>query len=1384
MTTVLDINQFVYQTGTLTIAPGDTTALFTGAAIASGPARDGDWLFAGGTISVLKTIVDDGEAELFVPWGGDAVTAGPYVILKASLLRYQPALAAVDSGELIAMINQRQIFYNVPGAVPDPSIGKEGDFAIKTNSGAWLLWKFLSGAWELQATPVGANWRGLWDSGTEYVVNDTVRRNGSTYISLSINTNAQPESSEDDWDLSAEKGDPGRDGGVIAIPYTFDGSATGNTDPGAGKLRLGPGASQFAAVVWRVNPVDSAGLDWTGTITDLAAGTSSVKCAARLYRVADQTKRIVANVTAINTMAGYFNFVVVPTSGDANPFTNGEDFVLVLDRNGDKGDMPVMFASSTSSVEVGTGPKNFTVAADLSIVAGQRMRAVNADASKAMIGPVASYSGTSLSLNVDQVVGAGTDNAWTISITGERGATPVITGTSASSVAVGLGAKSFTVQTGLAIVASQRLRIANADSSRVMIGTVTSYNIGTGALVMAIDDIVGSGTDNAWIVSIAGEKGIAPVFAGTSTSSVAVGTGAKTFTTQTGLAFTAAQRLRIANDDSSRVMVGTVTSYTSSTGALVMNIDEITGSGTEADWNISVSGQKGAKGDKGLQWKGMYNPATAYVLDDLAYYAGKLYVNIQAGTGSQPDTSPAFWDLFFDPNAPLDSVVTVPLATNYTATQADRSKLLKFTVGATLSLTAAATLGNGWFSYFKVTGGALVIDPDSSEQVDGATTITIPAGGSGLLICDGAGFTTFLIGGGGGSLSSMIENVKTNDYTVVAADQGRMLTANKATAIAFTLLSTASAGAAFNAFYKNIGVGTLTIAGTENIEVNGLNVASLSLEQGEQAALFVAEGGTIWRALVWRSEGHVEPETDVATAATMDIGATNTERVRATGTTQVTSFGTRRNKKRSVRWTGTTQVIHDPTTLILPGGLPIAAKANDIWQLESDASGNWRLVRIFRAASPGRETLGINTTLYVRADLGAATVTLATPGVWTLNSHGLQNDDPIVFYIKPDLGTCTMTIATPGVVTRNAHGYTAGQPIKFTTTNAALPTGVTANTTYYVIATGLTTNTFQFSATVGGAAVATSGTQSGTHYVEKTGALPTGVVAGTVYYARSVALNTFQFAATAGGASIATSGSQSGIFNVATGNDANNGSAANRANALLTVQKAGTIAAAWDLSTFNVNIFMADSLYIANPIIQVVGPWVGSGDVLLEGNPTIPSNTIVQNALGWGCFVTAGGRLHVRNFKVTCPGGLSGMGAQFFGQIKNRGGIDFGDCAFAHWDARDKGLIYGDYGTGAYTISGGCAAAHFYCSNNGSLSIRAISVVIRNTPGFGVGFVNCDTGSSALLDSFSKTGTTIGSRYSVQSNSIVQTFGGQATTSTDFFPGSGNGSTQTQGLML
>ncbi len=77
------------------------------------------------------------------------------------------------------------------------------------------------------------------------------------------------------------------------------------------------------------------------------------------------------------------------------------------------------------------------------------------------------------------------------------------TDASASSVAIDLGAKSFTVSPGKSFQPGMWLVVADAaaPSANQMIGTVTSYDVVTGALVMSVAAVFGSGTKTAWVIS-------------------------------------------------------------------------------------------------------------------------------------------------------------------------------------------------------------------------------------------------------------------------------------------------------------------------------------------------------------------------------------------------------------------------------------------------------------------------------------------------------------------------------------------------------------------------------------------------------------------------------------------------------------------------------------------------------------------------------------------------------------------------------------------------------------------------------------------------------------------------------------------------------------------
>ena len=137
----------------------------------------------------------------------------------------------------------------------------------------------------------------------------------------------------------------------------------------------------------------------------------------------------------------------------------------------------------------------------------------------------------------------------------------------------------------------------------------------------------------------------------------------------------------------------------------------------------------------------------------------------------------------------------------------------------------------------------------------------------------------------------------------------------------------------------------------------------------------------------------------------------------------------------------------------------------------ADVTGNWNPITVTRQDPSAGTTIG-TPFLIKRGDTG-----------WGLaNYRNVTAQNGGRFQIDfSELNTCTISIASPAVVTfpnLANHGLTAGHTITFSTTGA-LPTGITAGTTYYVISTGLTGNTFQFSTTSGGSAVNTSGSQSG-----------------------------------------------------------------------------------------------------------------------------------------------------------------------------------------------------------------------------------------------------------------------------------------------------------------
>lgn len=85
-----------------------------------------------------------------------------------------------------------------------------------------------------------------------------------------------------------------------------------------------------------------------------------------------------------------------------------------------------------------------------------------------------------------------------------------------------------------------------------------------------------------------------------------------------------------------------------------------------------------------------------------------------------------------------------------------------------------------------------------------------------------------------------------------------------------------------------------------------------------------------------------------------------------------------------------------------------------------------------------------------------------------------------LWYSMRNYRLTTVTIASPGVFTLDNHGFVTNDRV-ILETSSALPTGLSAETWYYVIYA--TAHTFQLAATRDGAAINTSGSQSGSHFI-------------------------------------------------------------------------------------------------------------------------------------------------------------------------------------------------------------------------------------------------------------------------------------------------------------
>lgn len=210
---------------------------------------------------------------------------------------------------------------------------------------------------------------------------------------------------------------------------------------------------------------------------------------------------------------------------------------------------------------------------------------------------------------------------------------------------------------------------------------------------------------------VAGLANLSVQFRATSGSSVSMTTGSRTFVLDTDVPFVAQQFVLMSEGDNAGFyMYGQVTSYTSATKTLVVNVTYVSGSGTQNNWTIVASGPRGS-----------FNAAV-----------------------SARTTNTALAD--------SDNGSTI---------------LITGSGGITQTINAKATLSSNWVVFYKnASTGNVIIDPNSAETIGGQTTITLLPGDSCFIFYDGSNLQLMSVFTAYGYLSGDVPDPQNGDYVV------------------------------------------------------------------------------------------------------------------------------------------------------------------------------------------------------------------------------------------------------------------------------------------------------------------------------------------------------------------------------------------------------------------------------------------------------------------------------------------------------------------------------------------------------------------------------------------------------------------------------------------
>lgn len=425
--------------------------------------------------------------------------------------------------------------------------------------------------------------------------------------------------------------------------------------------------------------------------------------------------------------------------------------------------------------------------------------------------------------------------AWSAALSNFRTQTNAIASVTYTNAQEAVAAASAAALSATAATTNGAAQVALA-ANQVTLAT-TQAGIATNKAVLTTADAVATAGDRvqtgldrtAAAASAASAAAIAGAFVGTSATSVAIGSGNKTFATQAGEQYTPGIFMTaVSAANPANYMAGQLVSY-SGTSA-VINVTVTGGSGTYANWNLSLAGPQGATGPQGptgtlsgtavgaINWNGTVTLASAGTVgigvaasNDIIISGTTTITSFDGAaqgatrkvrfTGALTLTHNAVIVLPGNANittaandcaqftslgggnwicdwykkadgkavvAPAGmSVIRSARVSNAILGTADNGTLIDITSGTfTQTVTAAAALGNGWFCWIRNSGaGDITLDPNASELIDGIPSYVMYPGECRLIQCDGSAFNSIVLSPFYRSVTSSIIFISPPGYT-------------------------------------------------------------------------------------------------------------------------------------------------------------------------------------------------------------------------------------------------------------------------------------------------------------------------------------------------------------------------------------------------------------------------------------------------------------------------------------------------------------------------------------------------------------------------------------------------------------------------------------------